>query len=104
MGARSAGWSQFPPRAERFSRSETHQLRHVVAHGLGRTAADAEQSLVAPRARDVVLLDVASAAVKLQALVHDLGAQLPDEDLGHRNQLHGLEADRLPLDVLFVII
>src|SRR5262245_9048274 len=60
---------------------EAHQLGEVVLHRLRRPAADAEQPLVAPHARDGEVLDVAPAAVELEALVGDLAHQIADEHL-----------------------
>src|SRR5205085_4755318 len=68
------------------------------------SAADADQALITPRASDVVLLDVTRAAVELEALVRDLRRELADEDLRHRDHLHGLEADGLLPDVLLVVV
>ena len=52
---------------------EAHQLREVVAHRLGRPAADTEEALIAPRAaRDGEVLDVPPPPVELEARVGDL--------------------------------
>jgi hypothetical protein len=42
--------------------------------------------------------------VELQALVHDLGAELADEDLRHADDLHGVEGERLLLHVALLVV
>src|SRR5690348_3857944 len=80
-------------------RSEPHELGQVVAHGLGGAAADAQEALVAPHPGDGEVLDVAPAAVELEALVGDLAHQVADEDLGHGDELDGLHGEGLLLHV-----
>ena len=72
-------------RGRNRARLQPHQLRDVVAQGLGRAAANAEEAMVPPGAGDVILLDVAPAAVKLQALVGDLAPTSPTKTLTSRS-------------------